>query len=121
MQALAPASPFDSIVYKTIVDELASVSQFCRTGNIFSNVSFCFQEPKYVSATRQKHSVFSRGIEPCFLMFPSFSTIGNICSLATIARMFLGFPTREKVNMADSRENSSETSASSKKNKGNER
>ena len=47
-----------------------NVSQFCHTRNIVSSYNVCFREAKYVSATRQKHSVFPWCMEN---MFPDVS------------------------------------------------
>ena len=38
---------------------------FFHTGGIVSSFNFCLQEAKYVSATRQKNSVFPRSVETC--------------------------------------------------------
>ena len=74
-----------------------------------NKICFCF--------TAETFCVSARHWTTCFLMFPGFATTDNICYLSTIAR----FPVQEKNNMADSRENSRETSASIKKKKKSER
>ncbi len=69
-----------------------NVSQLCHTGSIVSSVNFCFQKAKFASATRQKHSVFPRGMETweiketlmetCFLVLPGLYGIAVTATLA---------------------------------------
>jgi len=67
-----------------------NVSQFCRTGKIVSNVNFCFQQTKYVFATRQKHSVFPRGTEPSATFvrqhLDSYAAVSSADNSPTIVR-----------------------------------